>query len=100
MHRKYGSQGVVCLSVSVDPLEGKTKTLEFLHKVEAAFPNYLLEEEQEFWQNRFGVLTPPAVFVFNREGRRAAKFDPSAGDKPYTYADVEKLVLEILRGKP
>jgi hypothetical protein len=100
MHRKYGSQGVVCLSVSVDALEDKTKTLAFLQKVEATFPNYLLDEEQELWQNRFGVLTPPAVFVFNREGRRAGKFDSDDADKPFNYADVEKLVLEILRGKP
>jgi len=40
------------------------------------------------------------VFVFDRDGRRAGKFDTSDPDKPYTYADVEALVKELLKAKP
>jgi len=98
MHRKYGSQGVVFLSVSVDPLDRKAEALAFLQKVEAAFPNYLLDEDQELWQQRFGFVAPPGVFVFNRAGRRAGKF--TSDDKAFTDEDVEKLVLEVLRDKP
>jgi len=92
--------------VSVDPLYGKEqedaqtrgRVVAFLTRVGATFPNFLLAEEQEVWQDKFGALSPPVVFVFDRKGRRAAKFDP---DKTkFTYEDVEKLVRELLREKP
>ena len=66
MHRKYGSQGVVCLSVSLDLLEKRQAALTFLKSKNADFPNYLLDEEQEFWQAKFNIKAPPAVFVFDR----------------------------------
>jgi len=100
MHRKYGSQGVVCLSVSVDERAQQQAAHSFLKKVNADFANYLVDEEQEFWQAKFNIKAPPAVFVFDRLGRRAGKFDTEDADKPYTYADVEKLVIELLRSPP
>src|SRR5258708_7362372 len=96
MHRKYGSQGLVCVSASVDPLEQKQAALNFLTKNQADFANFLLDEEQEFWQDKFRINGPPCVFVFDRSGRRAARF--SADDeKPHSYADIEKVVSELLR---
>jgi hypothetical protein len=100
MHRKYGSQGVVCLSVSVDQPTMRDKALGFLKEQQADFPNYWLNEEAPVWQERFNINGPPAVFVFDRDGRRAGKFDTSDPDKPYTYADVEALVKELLKAKP
>jgi len=40
------------------------------------------------------------VFVFDRQGKRAAKFEVDPARKPFTYADVEKLVVELLERKP
>jgi len=97
VHQKYGSQGVVCLSVSLDLLEKRQAALTFLKSKNADFPNYLLDEEQEFWQAKFNIKAPPAVFVFDRQGRRAGKFDSDDPDRPFRYADVEKRVLELLR---
>ncbi len=97
MHRKYGKDGLACLSVSVDEVKDQGKTLDFLKKQGAGFPNYLLDEETEFWQNKWDMNAPPAVFVFDRDNRRAAKFDSGDPDKDFSYADVEKLVLELLK---
>jgi len=97
MHRKYGSQGVVCLSVSLDEVKQQPAALAFLKKVDAGFANVLLDEEQELWQAKFRITAPPTVFVFDRQGRRAGKFDSEDADKPFSYKDVEKLVTDLLR---
>jgi thiol-disulfide isomerase/thioredoxin len=95
LHEKYAKKGVVCVSVSVDPLEDQEKTLEFLKKQKATFTNYLFDEKQKVWQDHFHILGPPAVFVYGPDGKLARHFDPDVGGG-YTYADVEKLVERLL----
>src|SRR2546421_10443216 len=97
MQRKYGKDGLVCLSVSVDEVKNQGRALEFLKRREATFPNYLLDEETDFWQDKWEMNGPPAVFVFNRSNLRAGKFDTSDPKKPFDHADVEKLVLDLLK---
>ncbi|MBY0527211.1 MAG: hypothetical protein K2R98_27700 [Gemmataceae bacterium] len=96
MHQKYGKDGLVCVSVSVDETKQHKKALEFLKKVGASFPNYLLDAEPQAWQDKWDLNGPPAVFVFDRNNERAAKFDTSDPDKPYTYDDVEAVVRKLL----
>ena len=43
---------------------------------------------------------PPAVFVFDRKGRRAGKFDTDDPDKGFKYEDVENLVQGLLKESP
>ena len=95
LHEKYAKKGVACVSVSVDFLEDKDKTLEFLKKHKAAFTNYLFDEKQKVWQEHFHITGPPAVFVYGPDGKLAKHFDPDEGEG-YTYADVEKLVQKLL----
>jgi thiol-disulfide isomerase/thioredoxin len=95
LHEKYAKKGVACISVSVDFLEDQDKTLAFLKKHKATFTNYLFDEKQKVWQQHFNITGPPAVFVYDRDGKLAKHFDPDEGDG-YTYADVEKLVQKLL----
>jgi hypothetical protein len=99
MHRKYAKDGLACVSVSVDEVNDQDKTLGFLKKLGATFPNYLLDEETEFWQNKWHMNAPPAVFVFDRNGLRAGKFDGNDPNKEFSYDDVEKLVLGLLKDR-
>jgi thiol-disulfide isomerase/thioredoxin len=100
LHHKYGSRGLVCMSLTVDPAEGRDDALKFLVKQKATFANYWLDEKPEVWQERWHITGPPAVFVFDRQGRRAARFDTEDDNKPFTYADVEKLVQQLLEPSP
>jgi cytochrome c biogenesis protein CcmG/thiol:disulfide interchange protein DsbE len=100
LHRRYGKDGLVCMSVSLDATEKRPDVLKFLTKSEATFANFLLDEKPEVWQQKWKIVGPPAVFVFDRQGRRAAKFDAENPDRPYTYDDVEKLVKDLLREQP
>jgi len=93
MHEKYAGKGVVCVSVSVDPVGDQDDVLAFLKKKKATLVNYLLDEKQKVWQEHFGVPGPPAVFVYGRDGKLAKRFD---SDEDYNYAEVEKLVVKLL----
>lgn len=99
LHQKYAQQGLLCMSVSVDEPDKKDACLAFLKKRGATFPNYLLDEKPDLWQNKWDINAPPAVLVFGRDGKLARKFDNTDPDKQYTYTDVEKFLQDLLRAK-
>lgn len=96
LHKEHGDNGLVCMSVTLDKPEGKAGALKFLQKQKATFANFLLDEPQEMWAERWHIQGPPAVFVFDRQGRRAGKFDSENPQKPLDYKDIKKLVRELL----
>jgi thiol-disulfide isomerase/thioredoxin len=97
LHERLAGQGVVCMSVTVDETANQDKALAFLKDKRAAFTNYLLDEPEKVWQEKLQIQSIPAVFVFDREGIRAARF-PEDG-KEFTYADVNKAVDGLLNQK-
>jgi len=99
MHGKYATDGLVCLSVCVDPADKRNEALKFLKAQNATFPNYLLDATEQVWQNRWEITGPPCVFVFDRNSRRAAKFDNEDSDRPFSSDDVERLVRKLLDEK-
>jgi hypothetical protein len=100
MHERYGKAGLECMSVSIDEPERKAAALAFLTRQKAAFANYWIDEEAALWQGKWKIKAPPAVFVFDRKGRRAGKFDTDDPDKGFKYEDVEKLVQGLLKESP
>jgi len=112
MHKKYAKDGLVAISVSVDPLkddEGKSieadqkgKVLAFLKKKDATLTNLLLDEPQELWQARLRIIVVPTVFVFNRAGQwQQFKSDDDTlkKDENGHYYEVEALVKKLLAQK-
>ncbi|HWG48030.1 MAG TPA: TlpA disulfide reductase family protein [Gemmataceae bacterium] len=96
LHRQYADKGLVCMSVSLDQPERKDAALKFLKKANAAFSNFWLDEKATVWQERWKITGPPAVFVFDRQGKRAGKFDSENEDKPWSYEDVKTLIQKLL----
>jgi hypothetical protein len=100
MHKKYAKDGLVALSVSLDPLaedpRAKDNVLKFLRSQEAAFTNLLLDEPLDVWAKKLRFSFPPCYYVFSRQGRWT-RFDPD--DEKFDQKEVEKLVVELLREK-
>jgi hypothetical protein len=97
MHKKYAKDGLAAFSCALDDPKGKNikdKLLKFLKEKKATFPNFLLNESAENWQEKLKIDGPPAVFVFDREGKPAKKFT-----EDFSYAEVEKLVSELIKKK-
>ncbi len=100
MHQKYARDGLVCISVSLDEdEEAKAEAHKFLIEQKATFANYRLNEEREVWQARWQTKAPPVLFVFDRQGRRAARYTDDSR-KSHTPEDVEALVRKLLRATP
>lgn len=106
LHNKYGSEKLVCLSVSCDyegipgepPESKKEQVLEFLTKSKATFTNILLNvESDEVWRV-LELAAIPAVFVYDAQGNLKERFDNEAGDGEFTYEkDIFPLVEELLK---
>jgi hypothetical protein len=95
MHSKYAKDGLVAMSCALDdPSNKKTgeKLLKFLEEKKATFTNLWLIEQPEDWQEKLKIDGPPAVFVFGRDGKPVKKFTEN-----FTYADVEKVVAELMK---
>jgi thiol-disulfide isomerase/thioredoxin len=107
LHQKYAKKGFAAVSVSVDkPDDAKARASaeEFLRKQNATFANWLLTSKPEEWQKKLKIDSIPAVFVFDRQNRLVKKL-PVRGDKgevkeEVRYADIEKLVVDLLKRKP
>jgi thiol-disulfide isomerase/thioredoxin len=98
LQQEHRSEGLVCISVSVDLPKAKPRALEFLKKVDSTITNYWLDEAPTFWAKRWDVNGPPVMFVFDRTGRRAGKWGTE--DKPVDLEEIDKMVKELLQAKP
>lgn len=97
MHKQYQKDGLAAVSLNLDdPADEATMKLvhDFLKSQKVTFASYVLKEVQEFWQEKFGIAGPPAVFVFGRDGKLAKKFTGEV-----KYEEVEKLATELLKKK-
>jgi thiol-disulfide isomerase/thioredoxin len=104
MHKKYGADGLVCISVCIpfsdkNPLKDKPAALTFLTEQRAVFQNFLLENGWKVCNDKWDVSGVPVTFVFDREGRRVRKFNNDDPKSSYTMKDVEMLVQELLKSK-
>lgn len=105
LHKKHGPDKVACISLSFDYEGGKKDkpenhvedVLAFLTKQGATFDNIISNEPSEDLYKKFELTSVPAVFVFDRDGMLAKRYDGNSNkERPFSYADVDTLVGELL----
>lgn len=99
MYKQLAPKGLVLISLTIDEADDKPAALEFLKKMNATFENYWLDDTEankEKWHEKFRIIGPPVVHVFNRKGERVKTF---AADQPFKTADVEQFVKQLLEEK-
>jgi hypothetical protein len=95
MHKKYGSDGLVALSVALNnPKDQKIRARvdEFLQKKQASFTNVIAEGDVDDWYNRLKIGSIPAVFVFDRDNHRVKKMAGEEVDYNVVESEVAKLL--------
>src|SRR5262245_46111232 len=97
MQQKYGQDGLVCISMSVDQPQDRDSALKFLQKEKAEFENFLIDEEASIWSNAWKFRNVPAVRVYGRDGMLAKQFDYEDPDNQFEHKDVEPFVVKLLR---
>ncbi len=100
MRKQFATQDLVILGVSLDEEAKDAKVQQSVRNVLAkrgvTFPNVILDEDQTFWQEKLRFAGPPAMYVFNRDGRWKAFTDL---DEEKAYKEIDKLVEEWLGRK-
>lgn len=109
LHEKLAAD-VACISFSTDyagikkkpPEFYQERVLAFLKKQNATFDNILCSQASDDVYQELGIASIPAVFVYGRDGKLVKRFDNESlkpGEEEFTYADVNKLVDELLSAK-
>src|SRR5262249_25275552 len=94
LHEKYAKDGLGGVSVSLDDAHKdgtRAAVLKFLRARKASFPNFILDEDSEYWAKKFDTVGPPFVYVFDRQG----KWRRFQGAEH--YGEIESLVQEFLK---
>jgi hypothetical protein len=97
MHKELAKDGLVCISMSVDEPDNAKAALEFLKKMEATFPNYILDdtdEAKDMLNKTLPNSVPPIIHVFDRDGKKVKTWE--GNDKE---GEVDKFVKELLQKK-
>ncbi|MFO0896681.1 MAG: TlpA disulfide reductase family protein [Pirellulales bacterium] len=99
MSQELGPERLACISLSLDfdgvgrPADKQAKVLKFLERFGAKFDNVLSSDEADAVLKRLEFYAPPAVFVYDQQGKLSHKFGI---DGEFTYAEVRKRVDELL----
>ncbi len=103
MNTRFAGKGLAVASLSFDdPAEPKQvkDAVEFLTAKKAAFPNYLLDEEQGVGYEKLNIGSIPAVFIYGPDGKELKRYTMDDPNNQFTYEEVEKDVVALLDGKP
>lgn len=106
LQRTFGDK-VACISLSFDyeglgaPEEVVPRVEGFLREVgAAAITNLVSRDDADSLYRRMDLVSVPAVYVWKPDGSLAQRFDDDFAAKelgrPFTYADVERIVRECL----
>jgi hypothetical protein len=82
------------ISVSVDPPDdagARAAARDFLVRQKATFRNVILADRAEVWQAKWKTDGPPLLFLFDRQGRLAGRWDGKVDP-----AEVEKKVAALV----
>jgi thiol-disulfide isomerase/thioredoxin len=97
LHKQFAKDGVVCISLSVDPEEAYKDALEFLKKQDARFTNYILldtDANKDALEKRIENVSPPIFHVFDRTGKKVRTWEGRIeNDK------IDELVKKLLSEK-
>jgi thiol-disulfide isomerase/thioredoxin len=107
LQERFGGEKVACISFNTDytgakdepPESFRDKVLAFLTTQKAHFFNVLSRDPNEEFFDKIRLGGPPAVFVYDRQGKLVKRFDNSQVPKTpeFTYkADVVPLVERLL----
>jgi peroxiredoxin len=101
MQKKYGEQGLVIVTVSVDPPDKAEQIADanrILRKLNAPFTHLHLNESAEVWEKRLDFSIPPAYFIFDRQGRWKRLLGADYDEKEI-HEVKEKIIREMLNEK-
>ena len=99
LDRRFRDRGVAVISMSVDDRDDKKAAQiarQFLLKQNATFRNYLMDEPILDAFEKLGVQGIPAVFIYDRTGRRRYLLNADDPNRQFTAKDLDDAVAALL----
>jgi thiol-disulfide isomerase/thioredoxin len=99
LNRRYRDRGVTVVSMSVDDRDDKKAAQmarQFLVKQNARFRNYLMDEPILDAFEKLGVQGIPAVFIYDRTGRRRYFLNADDPNHQFTSKEVDDAIAKLL----
>ncbi|MBA2115641.1 TlpA disulfide reductase family protein [Bremerella alba] len=112
MHNAFPADDLKCITVSLDyigladegPETYQDKVMPILKHVGATFDNIIAADDSETMLKKLKLAAPPAVLVYDRDGKLAKRFDNEEAASEadgFTYEkDIKPLVAELVKAKP
>lgn len=94
LHTQYAGRGLAVISVSVDPpddADARAAARDFLVRQKAGFRNVILTDKADVWQTKWKIDGPPLLFLFDKRGRLAGRWDGKLD-----VVEVEKKITALL----
>jgi thiol-disulfide isomerase/thioredoxin len=100
LQEKHGKEGLVVITVSLDPIGKAARAAEILKEMQSPLRNLILDEPQDMWIKKFDVASFPFAYAFDRRGKwvRFRAYDYQKNPKQYE-ADITKTVVQMLAEK-
>ncbi|HZZ82300.1 MAG TPA: TlpA disulfide reductase family protein, partial [Gemmataceae bacterium] len=100
LQKEHASQGLVVITVSVDPAAKFKRANEILTELQSPLTNLLLDEPIDTWTKKFDFKSLPFAYVFDRRGKwvrfRASEYEQN----PEKYeTDVKNTISQLLAEK-
>jgi len=100
LQKKHAGQGLVVITVSVDPMTRVKLANKKLTENQVDLRNLILDEPYDVWTKKFDFVSLPFSYIFDRRGKwvryRASEFVANPDD----YGrEVDKTVLQMLSEK-
>ncbi|MBP1598639.1 MAG: resA 13 [Acidobacteria bacterium] len=99
LHERYKESGVRFVSVSLDDRDDKgaiEQARSFLARQNAAFENYLMDENITDAFQKLDLLSIPAVLIYGRDGRLRYKLTGDDPNRQFTNEDVDRAIETLL----
>jgi thiol-disulfide isomerase/thioredoxin len=102
MARKWSRSGITFVTLSLDDRDDAASlenVREFLQRQDARLPNYLMDEITPDAFEKLGLLSVPAVLIYDRSGKMVNRLTGDDPNHQFTEAEVERAIARMVGGR-
>jgi len=100
MHQRYKDNDIVFISMNLDDRED-TESINaanrFLHKMNASFEHFHMDENIMHTFEQLNLIGIPAVLIYNQQGEEQFRLTGDNPNKQFTEADIEQAIQTLIK---
>jgi len=99
MSEKFQNRGVQFVSLNLDDVNSKEEqrlATEFVRRMEARFPHYLMNENMMDAFEKLNFLSLPVVLIYDKSGNEKYRLSSDNPNQQFTNEDVENAIASLL----